>query len=175
MTLRYGLIGSGMMGQEHIRNVAALDGVEFTAVVDPDPGMREQAAELANANAYSDIDSLLSAEKLDALIIASPNYTHIDVLEQVLKTDLPILVEKPLCTTSADCKRIEQLANSSKAPIWVGMEYRYMPPIGRLIDEVQAGTIGDLKMISIREHRFPFLSKVGDWNRFCGKERRHIG
>ena len=51
MTLRYGLIGSGMMGQEHIRNVAALEGVDFTAVADPDQAMREQAAQLANAKA----------------------------------------------------------------------------------------------------------------------------
>ena len=41
-----------------------------------------------------------------------------------------------------------------------------MPPIARLIDEVAAGAVGIPKMISIREHRFPFLEKVGDWNRF---------
>ena len=46
------------------------------------------------------------------------------------------------------------------------MEYRYMPPVARLIEEVNKGTIGDLKMLSIREHRFPFLVKVNDWNRF---------
>ena len=51
------------------------------------------------------------------------------------------------------------------APVWVAMEYRYMPPIARLIQEAQAAT-GGIKMLTIREHRFPFLQKVGDWNRF---------
>ncbi|MDJ0822370.1 MAG: Gfo/Idh/MocA family oxidoreductase, partial [Paracoccaceae bacterium] len=51
------------------------------------------------------------------------------------------------------------------APIWVAMEYRYMPPIQTLIDEVTRAT-GGVTMLSIREHRFPFLPKVGDWNRF---------
>ena len=54
MTLRYAIIGSGMMGQEHIRFLNHLDGAEVTAVADPDPGMREQAALLAGAEAFSD-------------------------------------------------------------------------------------------------------------------------
>jgi predicted dehydrogenase len=45
------------------------------------------------------------------------------------------------------------------------MEYRYMPPIQIFAEEVQRAT-GGVKMLTIREHRFPFLPKVGDWNRF---------
>ena len=48
---------------------------------------------------------------------------------------------------------------------WVGMEYRYIRSIKRLIEEVDKGTVGNLHMVSIREHRFPFLKKVGTWNR----------
>jgi len=46
------------------------------------------------------------------------------------------------------------------------MEYRYMPPVVEYIDQLRAGRIGTLRMLSIREHRFPFLKKIGDWNRF---------
>src|SRR5690606_5061103 len=49
--------------------------------------------------------------------------------------------------------------------IWVAMEYRYMPPIARFLDRLDQAT-GGLKMLTIREHRFPFLHKVGAWNRF---------
>ena len=41
-----------------------------------------------------------------------------------------------------------------------------MPPTQRLLDEVRGGTVGAVRMVSIREHRFPFLHKVGNWNRF---------
>ena len=41
-----------------------------------------------------------------------------------------------------------------------------MAPFARLIDEVNTGTAGRVRMVSLREHRFPFLEKVGDWNRF---------
>jgi predicted dehydrogenase len=46
------------------------------------------------------------------------------------------------------------------------MEYRYMPPVVDYIGQLRAGRIGNLRMLSIREHRFPFLKKIGDWNRF---------
>ena len=49
------------------------------------------------------------------------------------------------------------------------MEYRYMPPVARIIEEIHKGTVGDLKMLTIREHRFPFLVKVNNWNRFSKK------
>ena len=49
------------------------------------------------------------------------------------------------------------------------MEYRYIAPVARLLDEVRNGTIGRLRMFAIREHRFPFLHKIGDWNRFNEK------
>ncbi|MDZ4136726.1 MAG: Gfo/Idh/MocA family oxidoreductase, partial [Paracoccaceae bacterium] len=44
-------------------------------------------------------------------------------------------------------------------------EYRYMPPVAHLISQAAAVT-GGVRMLTIREHRFPFLEKVGDWNRF---------
>ncbi|MEM9755674.1 MAG: Gfo/Idh/MocA family oxidoreductase, partial [Pseudomonadota bacterium] len=51
------------------------------------------------------------------------------------------------------------------APIWVAMEYRYMPPIAAFLAQAEAAT-GGIRMLTIREHRFAFLDKVGAWNRF---------
>jgi len=168
MTIRYGLIGSGMMGQEHIRNLNLLNGCEVAAIADPDAQMRALSVEtaLGNANSYVDYKTMLSAEKLDALLVVSPNDTHHAIMLDILETDLPILCEKPLCTTSSGCKELVVKAKDRNAPVWVTMEYRYMPPVARLLDEVEAGTAGDPVMMAIKEHRFPFLQKVGDWNRF---------
>ena len=74
-----------------------------------------------------------------------------------------MLVEKPLFTDPADLDRVRALGLS--APVWVAMEYRYMPPVAALIAAAQQAT-GGIRMLTIREHRFPFLPKVGDWNRF---------
>ena len=166
-TLRYGIIGSGMMGVEHIENLLHVDGAEITAIADPDPGSRETAASLVpTATHYTSHEALIADGVCDAVVVASPNMTHIDVLRDLLATDLHILVEKPLCTTVPDCYEVLDLAEGRNAITWVGLEYRYMPPIARLIDEVDAGAVGRPRMVAIREHRFPFLTKVGDWNRF---------
>lgn len=44
--------------------------------------------------------------------------------------------------------------------VQVGLEYRYMPPVAKLIEIIKGGKIGEVKMVAIREHRFPFLVKV---------------
>jgi myo-inositol 2-dehydrogenase/D-chiro-inositol 1-dehydrogenase len=167
--IRYAIIGSGMMGQEHIRNVKLLGDTSVVAVADPDEAMRAGAAALAGpeCKAYSDYRDLLAADGADAIIVASPNHTHVAILRDLLTTEVPIIVEKPLCTTLDDCREIASLGQNRKAPVWVAMEYRYMPPVQRLIHEIEAGTAGNLHMVSIREHRYPFLHKVGNWNRFA--------
>lgn len=170
-TVRYGIIGSGMMGHEHIRNIALLDGAEVTAVADPDTGMRESAAKLAGEGtaAFADYRELLSAGLCDAFVVVTPNYHHVTVMRDLIDVGKPVLCEKPLCTTVADCEEITRKARAAGTPVWVAMEYRYMAPTARLLDEVRGGTIGRLHMLTIREHRYPFLEKVGDWNRFNEK------
>ena len=166
--IRYGFIGVGMMGVEHIHNIRALDGARVTAVSDPSADSRANAAAVAGdgVEIFEGHQALLESGRCDAVVVASPNMTHVDVLLDVLGHDVHVLVEKPLCTTVEDCHRVIAAAGGRDGLLWVGLEYRYMPPIARLVDEVRSGTVGTLHMIAIREHRFPFLAKVGDWNRF---------
>jgi myo-inositol 2-dehydrogenase / D-chiro-inositol 1-dehydrogenase len=164
---RYGVIGTGMMGVEHIENVNHIPGAVVTAYADPHEASRVAAHTLTDdATGFEDYRDLLVSDLVDAVVIATPNHTHAAVLEAALATDLHVLVEKPLCTTIEDCRRVIEVAKDRRAVTWMGLEYRYMPPVTRLIREVQAGTVGDLRMVAIREHRFPFLRKIGDWNRF---------
>ncbi len=165
--IRYGIIGTGMMGVEHILNILALDNTEVVAIADTDAHQRDVGLESApGATVYEDYHDLLADDTVDAVVIVTPNFTHIDVMRDVIASGKHVLCEKPLCTTTADCKTLIELARGYGAVIWVGLEYRYMPAVGALIDEVRDGFVGDVKMVTIREHRFPFLVKVGDWNRF---------
>lgn len=164
-TLRYGLIGCGMMGQEHIRNIALLPNAEVAAIYEPDAKMRAEAAVLApNARLTQSAQDLLELPDVNALLVVSPNHLHMPQLRQIAAArPLPLLMEKPLFTDPADHEWLSTL--NYPAPLWVAMEYRYMPPVAAFIEQAEAVT-GGIKMLTIREHRFPFLEKVGDWNRF---------
>jgi myo-inositol 2-dehydrogenase/D-chiro-inositol 1-dehydrogenase len=159
-----------MMGMEHIRNILALDAAVVTAVADPHPESLERARSAVGSDvaAFSSASELVDSGLCDAVVIATPNHTHVSVLRTVLPTALHVLVEKPLCTTVADCREVVELAAEGPPGrvVWMGLEYRYMTATRQLLFELAAGTVGDVKMVAIREHRFPFLPKVGDWNRF---------
>jgi predicted dehydrogenase len=169
--VRVGVIGTGMMGCEHLKNFMGIPNVSITAISDPNEKPRSWA-ELTlgdswkGVQAFSDHRDLLASGAVDAVVVASPNFTHKSILEDVFQTSLPVLVEKPMCTTVEDCITIVEAQKKRSAITWVGLEYRYMAPIAELVRQVHSGAIGDLKMLAIREHRFPFLVKVDNWNRF---------
>ncbi|MBU3701850.1 MAG: Gfo/Idh/MocA family oxidoreductase [Acidimicrobiia bacterium] len=170
--MRYGIIGTGMMGREHITNIAHLDGAIVTALSDPHPDSLDRARRAVDTDTvatYTDHRDLLDTGVCDVVVVASPNHTHHDVLLDVLDAGVHVLVEKPLCTTVDDCLEVIDRAAATDRrgrAVWMGLEYRYMPPTQRVLTEVRAGTVGEVRMVAIREHRFPFLMKVGDWNRF---------
>jgi predicted dehydrogenase len=165
--IRYGIIGCGMMGQEHLRNIALIDGATVAAIFEPDPAMRAAAAALMpGARMVDSVAEVLAEPAVNCLLIASPNFRHLEQLEHIAATrPLPVLVEKPLFTDPADAPRLAAFRAAYPAPVWVAMEYRYMPPVAHLLREAAKAT-GGIRMLTIREHRFPFLEKVGDWNRF---------
>jgi predicted dehydrogenase len=156
-----------MMGCEHIRNVNALADAEVVAVADPHPPSLDEARRAASGpiDTHDTSEALLARDDLDALVIATPNHTHRRELAAVWNTDLHVMIEKPLCTTVDDCLDVQQRARVHAGLVWMGLEYRYMPAVTQFLGRVRSGEIGRLHMISIREHRYPFLTKVGNWNR----------
>ena len=166
--IRYGIIGCGSMGREHILNLRALDGVEVTAIADPHPPSRAAALALCPRvpREFADHRGLLASGLCDAVVIATPNHTHVAMMRDALATDLHILVEKPAVTRIEDGAELVALARDRKALTWVAHEYRYMPPVAELIRLVRSGAAGRIHQVAIREHREPFYPKVGDWNRF---------
>ena len=158
-----------MMGQEHLRNIAMLSGVEVASIFEPDPGMQAISRTLApKARMVTRIEDVLETPGLDAVVITSPNHCHTAQIEMILaKSSAPILAEKPVCVSVEEARVLEGLVARTNVPIWVGMEYRYMPAITKMIGLIEGQPAsGAPIMLSVREHRYPFLPKVGDWNRF---------
>jgi predicted dehydrogenase len=173
-TFNFGIVGGGCIGREHISNIKLLQNAAVRAVADTAEMSRKSCRELLDklnmesTEVLEDYQELLKMPDIDAVLVATPNNHHIHVIRDAYKIGVKgLLVEKPLCTTMDDCLEVLSLVDQHPdITFWVGMEYRYIPSIDRLIDKVHNGAIGSPKMLSIREHRFPFLQKVDNWNRF---------
>ena len=166
--LRYGIIGAGSMGREHIENIKVMGGATVSALSDPHKPSQDAALAMApSAKVFSDHRALLDSGLIDAVIVATPNDTHAAVLKDCLATDLAVFVEKPLATTVEDLKSILSWDEKRSAMTWMGLEYRFMPPVAEAIARAKEGEAGKIHQVTIREHREPFYPKVDNWNRFA--------
>jgi len=144
------------------------------AVADSDEQARREALQelgmlASSCKVFEHYADLLACDQIDAVVVCTPNFQHIELLRLAIPTGKHILCEKPLCTTVPDCEEVERLLEehaSARGIFMTGMEYRWMPPIQQLIRETDSGRLGKVHTVTIREHRFPFLVKVNNWNRF---------
>ena len=156
------------MAREHILNISLIENAEVVALSDPHEASLNQCKDILKTKVpcFKNHQDMIKENLVDVYLISSPNFTHFEILKDVIETKKHILVEKPLCTNTKDCLEIKKLTKDYPSLFWTAMEYRYMPPVAKFIDEIHNKTIGELKTLTIREHRFPFLKKVNNWNRF---------
>lgn len=168
----YGIIGTGMMGREHIRAVLQLEQAELIGLCDSHPKSLELGvAEVIRSGGkapkiYSDTAALASDPDVDAILICTPNFTHRAVFDEVKASGKPIFLEKPMATTLEDAFYLAQGALRYPAAIQLGMQYRYKSQYQLALSALDRNELGSVKMISLCEYRPPFLSKVREWNKF---------
>ncbi len=170
---RFNIIGTGIIGQEHI-NITHLEGrATVHGIYDPNPRSVETAQALharwsqEPLVVYDSLEAACNAPEADAILICTPNYTHLEVLKVVVKSGKPILLEKPIATTVQDALEITKIAEAYPNVFQIGLQYRYKSISVEAIHEVlKRQTLGNVKLISMQEHRIPFLDKVNQWNKF---------
>jgi len=170
----FGVIGCGMMGQEHIYNALLVGRAKIGGLYDPAAKSIDTAKRLIARNGqqeapriYASLAQAVADPDTDALIIATPNYTHIDVVRTVVGSNKALFVEKPIATTVADAFEVCQLAAAHSQPVRFGLQYRYKSVYAEALTEVfERRSVGRVHSVNMLEHRFPFLDKVQQWNKF---------
>ena len=121
--IRYGIIGCGSMGREHIENLYAMGGVQVTALSDPHAASRDAALACCRGAApavFEHHGELLQSGLVDAVVIATPNFTHAAILADALALPaLHILVEKPLVTRLEDGLDLLRRAEGRSGLVWM--------------------------------------------------------
>ena len=104
MTLRVGVIGTGNIGADHVRRIAAgIAGAVVSAVTDVDTARAEEVGRSVGATVCADGRALIAAAEVDAVIIASPSKTHAALTLACISAGKPVLCEKPLAPTTKEC------------------------------------------------------------------------
>jgi myo-inositol 2-dehydrogenase/D-chiro-inositol 1-dehydrogenase len=142
--LRVGVIGTGMIGQDHIRRMTTvLSGVSVVAVADVDTAVAARVADSVGAVAHPGGLGLIASEDVDAVVVCSWGGTHEQYVIAALEAGKPVFCEKPLATTRQACLRIvaAEVAHGSRL-VQVGYMRRYDPSYRALKKVLDSGVIG---------------------------------
>ncbi|MEO7744914.1 MAG: Gfo/Idh/MocA family oxidoreductase [Actinomycetota bacterium] len=153
--LRVGVVGLGVMGRAHLRVLRSLAGVEVVAVADVAPGA---LVGVGPATTYDDPLALVGSADVDAVLVASSDATHAELVLACLERGLPVLCEKPLTTSVRDTMAILAAESvSGRRLVQVGFMRRFDPAFAAVHDAVRAGAVGAPAVIHT-VHRNPVSS-----------------
>ena len=157
MTVRVGVVGTGMIGRDHVLRLSnVLAGAEVVAVTDVDPDNAAAAvADLPRAVVHPDGQALVEAPDVDAVIVASWGPSHEEYVLACLAAGKPVFCEKPLATSQEACRRIlDAEVAVGRRLVQVGFMRRYDPAYRAMKDVVTSGAIGAPLLVHSR-HRNP--------------------
>ena len=142
--LRVGVIGTGMIGQDHIRRMTqVLAGVRVTAVTDVNASVAADVAASIDATAHATGEDLIADPSVDAVVVCSWGPTHEQYVLAAIAAGKPVFCEKPLATTAEACLRIvEAEAAHGRRLVQVGYMRRYDSAYRELKKILDAGDIG---------------------------------
>ena len=118
-------MGVGHLGQHHARLLAAMDDVELVGVVDTRPGRAAEVAAKHGGQAFSDCTEIL--DRVDAVSIAVPTESHVDVALPFIERGVAVLVEKPMASSVADADRLIEAARRRGVLLAAGHTERFNP------------------------------------------------
>ena len=155
--LRAGLIGLGMMGRHHARNLRAIDGVELVAVADAHGDPHGVAGGLP---VLPTVEALIEAG-VDYAVVALPTGLLEEAGLQLAAAGVHALIEKPLAESSEGAGRLADAFASAGLIGAVGHIERYNAALQSLRRRLEAGELGDLYQISTRRQG-PFPNRIAD-------------
>ena len=115
---------------------------------------------------YTDAGEMLTRERLDAVIVTTPDRFHAtDVIAALRAGVSHVLVDKPLATTAQDCLRVAQAARETGGHVAIGFNLRHLPLARKIKEIIQDGLIGDLMLIQNQEFYDGGRTYMARWNR----------
>ena len=165
--LNIALIGCGGQGAgrlkemletgEHLVALCDVDAAQFAKIKEKVKGRlgdnKALAAALDSVNCYVDYREMFEKEKsLDAVLIATPDHWHAQIVKDAMKAGKHVFCEKPLTRTIGEARELRELARSSKLVTQMGNQGSATPEVRRALDVIQAGVLGRVTEVHAWAH-----------------------
>jgi predicted dehydrogenase len=153
--VRVAVIGAGARGSDLIRALTTIEGVELVGVCDDYPPHLEQGAKYAGpkAKTFADYRKLLDDLKPQAVVVAVPLHLHYQVAADCIAAGCDLFLEKTMCHSVADAKKLARQVADSKQVFQIGLQRRANPIYKQAQAMVAAGMIGQVTSIKAQWHR----------------------
>ncbi|SFR92258.1 myo-inositol 2-dehydrogenase / D-chiro-inositol 1-dehydrogenase [Microbacterium sp. cf046] len=147
--LRFGLIGTGRIGQVHAAGIAADPDAVLAWIADPLVEGAQRVAAAYGGIATDSAEEVFASNAVDAILVASPTSTHVDLIARAVDAGLPVLCEKPI---DLDIGRVDALRpkiRTAGVPVAIGFNRRFDPAFSSVRARVAGGEIGTLEQLTI--------------------------
>lgn len=164
-SVRLGIIGLGNMGLGHAGNIVSgkVSRCELTAVCGPTP---EKFTRFPSAKGFTRSEELIRSGAVDAVLIATPHFSHTPIGIDALQQGLHVLVEKPISVQKADCERLIAAHQNPKQVFAVVFNQRTDPYYRKVRELIQGGELGPIRRINwiiTNWFRPEAYFKLGSW------------
>lgn len=139
------VVGCGLIGRQRAQALTCLAGAHLAGTVDSRLDVLSGTSPAPHYEGLADV----SPSSFSAAVIAVPHDHAAELASQVLALGKPVLVEKPLGTTTDQARSVEELARRVPAPSFVGFNYRFLPAVRGLLALVRDGRLGPLRNIDL--------------------------
>jgi myo-inositol 2-dehydrogenase / D-chiro-inositol 1-dehydrogenase len=147
--IRLGLIGCGRIGRVHAESIDAHPRAQLVRVYDPDEAAGREVGTRFGAAWGTDVDAVLDDATIDAVVVASPTPTHVDLLTRAVRAGQAVLCEKPIDLDLARVDACQAEIGALADRVMVGFNRRFDPSFRDIRARIAAGEIGTLEQVVI--------------------------
>jgi len=158
--INIGVVGCGYWGPNLIRNFRSLTDCRVRTICDTNPQRLDYLRQIyPDVETTTDYSEVLKDKSIDAVALATPVHTHHDLAVESLKTGRHTFIEKPMATTSEQCKELIGLADERRLTLMVGHTFVYTAPVLKIKELIASGEIGEVMYISSRRLNLGLFQK----------------
>ena len=163
--IRFGIIGCGAIAQWHITAITSVENAELAAVMDANPIVAQNWGEKYGVAYFTDIDTLLKQDNVDAISICTPSGLHAEQAIKGLKAGKHVVVEKPMAITAESLEALLQAERESDALLCPISQLRSMSDVQKAKDLIDNGELGKITMVdlSMKYYRSPEYYQEKKW------------